>query len=97
MKKTRHGSITTPARPVYGLTPVGLQEYRAFQRDLGMYLGLGIDGYDFKLGRQWAEAAEKAYARDPENFILSGVADGLTRDEAVLRLIQYLYEPYDDD
>ena len=95
MKKTYHVSTTTPARPVYGLTPVGLQEYRAFQRDLGMYLG--IDGYDFKLGRHWAEAAEKAYARDPESFILSGVADGLTREEAVLRLIQYWHEPYDDD
>ena len=94
MKKTHHVS-TTPARPVYGLTPVGLREYRAFQRDLGLYLG--IDGYDFDEGRQWAEAAEKAYARDPESFILSGIVDGLTREEAVIRLVQFWSEPYDDD
>ena len=95
MKKTYHGSITTPAHPVYGLTPVGLQEYWAFQRDLGLYLG--IDDYDFKVGRRWAEAAEKAYARDPENFILTGIADGHTREEAVIRLVQFWSEPYDDD
>ena len=95
MKKTYRNSIATSARPVYGLTPVGLREYRAFQRDLGLYLG--IEDPDFIEGRQWAEAAEKAYARDPEEFVLTGIADGLTREEAVIRLVQFWSEPYDDD
>ena len=95
MKKTYLVPSNTPARPVYGLTPVGLREFRAFQRDLGLYLG--VEDPDFVEGRRWAEAAEKAYARDPEDFILTGIVNGHTREEAVLGLVQYLNEPDRDD
>ena len=95
MKKTYLVPSNTPVRPVYGLTPVGLREFRAFQQDLGLYLG--VEDPDFVEGLYWARAAEKAYARDPEGFILTGIANGHTREEAVLELIQYLDDPDRDD
>lgn len=70
MKKTYKG---------YGLTPVGLQEYRAFLEAVNLYFAYDMWAVYSKAAYRWAEAAEKAYARDPEEFVLTGIANGQTR------------------
>ncbi len=95
MKKTCQTTTTNNNTKAYGLTPVGLQEYRAYIEEIGMHFSFRGTAFKEEAIR-WAKAAEAAYARDPEEFVLSGIANGRTRDEDIQRVLKDFDDPGDE-